>query len=75
MSTSAQERLNEQYADLMARAKSMRASGYHASADHLMQRAWRCAMRREEMATQEIVCHAVARPANDHSQKTARSAG
>lgn len=40
-------KLREQYDELMARAKTMRASGYNASADALLVRAWRCAERIE----------------------------
>lgn len=48
-------RLNDQYSDLMARAKIMRASGYHASADALLQRAWNCASKREDLALRTLV--------------------
>ncbi|TAK86603.1 MAG: hypothetical protein EPO09_19540 [Aquabacterium sp.] len=43
------------YADLMARANVMRACGYHASADALMQRAWACGDGSERVTLQHAL--------------------
>jgi hypothetical protein len=47
MNTRKAQQLQEKYNDFMERAKMMRALGYHASADALLQRAWACADHRE----------------------------
>ncbi|RZI78134.1 MAG: hypothetical protein EOP38_28010 [Rubrivivax sp.] len=55
MSTYIVNRLDEQYDDLIGRAKTMRASGYYASADALMKRAWACSERSQAYALKLII--------------------
>lgn len=43
MNPHALDKLKGRYQDLMSRARLMRASGYHASADELLRLAWGCA--------------------------------
>lgn len=55
MNEHAFNRFDARYRDLIARAKTMRASGYHASADALLERAWLCADQREAVAMQAFL--------------------
>jgi hypothetical protein len=61
MNAHAAQQLQEQYADLMDRAKTMHACGYYASADALRLRAWSCAARRVAVEERLVVANSEAR--------------